>query len=917
MKLTLDYEKYTSIARQAIADGQVLLENRDRTLPIKKGAKVALFGRMQFHYYKSGTGSGGMVNVNRVVGFYEAFKEAEEQGALSIYEPLSDVYRAWEEEHPFIDGVGWGTEPRSQEEMPIDSAVVADAALNAEYAVIFFSRLAGEDSDNTATKGCYYLSDLEEELMQKVRAAFKKVIVVLNVGNIIDMNFVKKFDIDAVLYAWQGGMLGGYGTADVLTGTVNPSGRMTDTLAKSIESYPSNANFGDPDEAIYAEDIFVGYRYFETFAKDEVLYPFGYGLSYTDFSMDTDSVVMARDYVSVSVHVTNVGFVPGREVVQVYICPPEGRLSKSARTLAAFAKTQQLSPAGSQIVHIDVPFKNFSSFDESNACGLGTGFVLEAGRYAVCVGENVRDAREVGGFEIAENTLVEALENALGPVKGFKRMANRGGELVYEEVLPRTDSQAMRRLNELPEELAQTEDKGYKLIDVKDGRVTMKNFVAQLSDEELCTIIRGEGMSSKQVTAGTAAAFGGVVPSLRDKGIPIGCMDDGPSGMRLDSGMKAFSLPCGTLLACTFDTELNEQLFDCLGVEMVRNKVDVLLGPGMNIHRHPLNGRNFEYFSEDPVLTGMIGSAQLRGLRANGVTGTIKHFIGNNQETNRRYVDSVISERALREIYLRGFEMAVKEGADSVMTTYGRVNGLWTAGSYDLCTTILRKQWGFKGIVMTDWWAYVTGPNIPGADNDFAQMIRSQNDLYCVVPTGEPDGVDNAYSSLKDGTLTRGELQRTAMNICHFFLDKDILNRLRGEGAEVEVLNADAGYDDEVPEVEYISTDENDRCVIDFTSLDCAKGSRYYFGLTITKMGPYRVTLEGCGDKGKELAQLPVMLFCNSTPVSCFTYRGDGQWTTREGELYGYTSNNILYMYFTLGGLKLGRMTIEPKENNP
>lgn len=921
MKYTLDYEKYTETARKAVSDGQVLLENRYNVLPIPKGETVALLGRMQFHYYKSGTGSGGMVNVNRVIGIYDALKEIEnDTGVIKVYEPLCDIYREWEKTNPVVEGVGWGMEPNSQAEMPLSDEVLEEAAPHCYCAVCVIARIAGEDADNKYTKGCYLLTDEEMDMLKKARRYFERVVVVINSGNAIDMRFVKETEVDAVLYAWQGGMIGGLGTADALTGAVNPSGKLTDTLAYSLEDYPSYANFGDSRIAKYEEDVYVGYRYFETFAKDKVLYPFGYGLSYTDFNIETDSVCLAKDYLTVDINVTNVGMVSGREVVQVYVEAPQGLLGKPSRVLAGFVKTPMLQPGCSKSMNVDMPFRNFASFDETGACGLGTGFVLEQGSYGVCVGSDVRSARHVGNFIIEENVMVEKLQNALGPVEPLRRMKPSFDEegritLTYEDAPLRADTQKERRDANIPKEIPMTGDLGYKLSDVLNKKVTMEEFIGQLDKEELSIIVRGEGMSSKQVTPGTAAAFGGIVPSLKEKGIPVGCMDDGPSGMRLDSGIKAFSLPNGTCLACTFDPELNEELFEFLGVEMLKNKVDVLLGPGMNIHRHPLNGRNFEYFSEDPLVTGLMGAAQLRGLKKSNVTGTIKHFACNNQEDERRFVNPVVSERALREIYLRGFEIAVKNGkADSVMTTYGLINGVWTAGCYDLNTTILRNQWGFKGIVMTDWWAFISEEGSEHSTENFAAMVRAQNDLYCCVPLATADVGDNVLSSLEDGSLSISELQRTAVNVCEFLMNQAIMEREFGEGIDVEVIGATEGFDDVPKEVEYILTgsDGEEDCVtIDLSHLKPTNDYSFYFGVEAKRLGSYKITIEGRGCAGNELAQMAVVMFSNSTPCGSFTYRGDGVWKTDESNVYFFTPRNILKLYFNLGGVEMKSVKFE------
>ena len=918
MKKILDYEKYTALARQTIAEGQVLLENKDNVLPLKKGTNVAVFGRMQLHYYKSGTGSGGMVNVNRIYSILDALYEAEKAGDLKVYEPLVETYRKWEEENPIEEGVGWGNEPWSQKEMILDEATVSDAVSNTDVALVVIARTAGEDIDNKNSKGAYLLSDEEEDMLKKVRAAFDKMVVIFNVGNVIDMTFVSQIKPEAILYAWQGGMIGGLGTVDVLKGAVNPSGRLSDTISYKITDYPSDRNFGDPEKAVYEEDIFIGYRYFETFAKDKVMYPFGYGLSYTDFEIKTSKVTLNNDSISFDAEVINTGALSGREVCQIYVKAPNGSLGKASRVLCAFKKTKDLTPGSSEKLSFNVPFTAFASFDETGKCGLGTGWVLEKGTYEVYAGKNVRDAALADAFTLDDNVLVEGLENAMGPVDPFKRMvavSKDGGNTVtvgYEDVPLRKDTQRSRRDARLPREIPLTGDKGYKLKDVKEGRVSMDDFIAQLDKEELCTLIRGEGMSSKQVTPGTAAAFGGISPSLKAKGIPVGCMDDGPSGMRLDSGMKAFSLPNGTLMACTFNTELVEELYSFLAIEMLKNNVDILLGPGMNIHRHPLNGRNFEYFSEDPFLTGQMGAAQVRGLKSAGVTGSIKHFACNNQETGRLQMDQRVSERALREIYLKGFEIAVKEGgADTVMTTYGQLNGVWTSGCYDLNTTILRGQWGFKGIVMTDWLARISDEDSRGngSKTNFAAMVRAQNDIYCCVPGALEDIGDNARSSLEDGTLTIGELQRTAINVCSFLVDAPVMTRQYLEGIEVEVLGAEEGFDDKGADVEYIKI--NGEGTIDLSNVEFKKGSSYYFGIDLEDLGKYEVTMSGHGLPGNELAQLPAVLYLATMPIIALNMRGDGN-TVSETIVNDFLNKpNVMRIYSALGGIKLDSVTFK------
>lgn len=908
----LDFEKYTAKARQAVAEGQVLLLNQNHVLPLPKGSHVAVFGRMQLHYYKSGTGSGGMVNVNKVTGILEALEESED---VQVYEPLVDVYREWEKDHPFDEGVGWGNEPWSQEEMELNEALVEEAAEKNEYAIVILARTAGEDKDNKMLEGAYCLTSIEEDMLQKVRKSFAKMIVLLNTGNIMDMSFMDQYRPDAVMYVWQGGMIGGLGTVDVLTGKVCPSGRLSDTIAAQMSDYPADPYFGGLEQNLYVEDIYVGYRYFESAAKSKVLYPFGFGLSYTTFSMEAGGFSYAENQVSFVMKVTNTGSVAGKEVVQVYAKAPLGKLGKPARVLIDFKKTKELMPGECETLTFAIPTSVFASYNEVSTAGMPVGWVLEAGEYTIYAGGNVRDAYAVGSFTLDELQIVEECRSALAPTTAFKRMkmtaanehAEAAGvyEVAMEEVPLRVVSPEEKRNAELPESCEMTGDRGIKLADVKAGKATLDEFVAQLTEEELASIVRGEGMGSPKVTAGTAAAFGGVTKSLLEKGIPCGCCDDGPSGMRLDSGMKAFSLPNGTLLACTFNTQLNEELYAFTAVEMIKNRVDILLGPGMNIHRHPLNGRNFEYFSEDPLLTGKMAAAQVRGLKSAGMTGSLKHFCGNNQETRRHTSNSIISERALREIYLRGFEIAVKEAkADAVMTTYGPVNGIWTSSNYDLVTDILRKQWGFEGVAMTDWWAYVCREGDKPAKTDFATMVKAQNDLYMVCPDSEKnEHGDNTVESLHDGSLTLGELQRCAKNICRFMMNTHAFMRMQNEEDTIEILGAEEGFEECVGDLTYYKVDRE--VVIDLSGHEISKGTSIDFALDLEQLGYYKAELTAKSDLG-ELAQIPVTLSFAGTPRGVYTFNGtNGQWVTQTREADLGMKYAIMRLYFPQNGIEV------------
>lgn len=907
---TLDWDKYLKTAAQVVSEGIVMLKNEHQALPLKPHEEIALFGRIQFHYYKSGTGSGGMVNVSKVTNIVDGLQES----GIKLNQELLDVYHKWDNENPFDLGDGWGKEPWSQKEMPLEDSLAARAAKRCQTAIAVIGRTAGEEQDNSLTEGSFLLSSDEKQMLTTVRRHFSKMIVLLNVGNIIDMNELLEIAPDAILYVWQGGMTGGTGTADVLTGKISPCGKLTDTIAKHVEDYPSAPYFGDPVRNFYSEDIYVGYRYFETFAPDKVLYPFGFGLSYTTFQIKTNDIMELSDKWDFIITVTNTGSCSGKEVVQIYCEAPQGKLGKPVRVLCGYEKTNTLSPGESQTVTISVSKTQTASYDDSGISGHAHCFILEEGDYHFYVGTDVRHA--VKTYTCTQNgtLVISSHQQALAPVEAFERikpvLSTDGYELQMEPVPLSEVDETKRRLENLPKEIPFTGDRGIRLCDVRKGTHTMEEFIAQMTNYDLACVIRGEGMNSPRVTAGTASAFGGVSQELEALGVPCGCCDDGPSGMRLDCGTKAFSLPNGTMMACTFNRTLLTELFALTGLEMIANKVDCLLGPGMNIHRHPLNGRNFEYFSEDPYLTGTIASAQLHGLHQSGVTGTIKHFCGNNQETNRHDTNGVISERALREIYLKGFEIAVKEGhADSVMTTYGPINGVWTAGSFDLTTQILRNDWGFTGFTMTDWWANINRRGQAVDKSDFAAMAIAQNDVYMVCAIGAEND-DNILASLENGTLQRSELQRNAANICRFLMNTQAMARLEGTETKIDIINRPADESD-VDESSVKFYELDGYLTINLEDICTDKGTNHSFGLDIKTMGKYRMTLTASSTQS-EVAQIPVTLFSLGTAYGTFTWNGtNGLPVSFETDIPLFSKYTNLRLFFAQGGLKMHSITFE------
>ena len=782
-------EGFAQKSKEAATEGIVLLKNEGGMLPLTQEDKISVFGRPQIEYYRSGTGSGGAVNVEYATNILDGVENSN----LNIDETLVEKYKNWLKDHPFDNGGGgWACEPWFQKDMPIDEAFAKEQAAKTNKALYIIGRTAGEDKDNAIWQGSYILTDEEKENLRNITKAFDNVCIVLNVSNIIDLSWINDEEyngsIKSVIIVWQGGMEGGTAVVDVLSGAETPSGKLADTIAYSIEDYPSTKNFGNEFKNLYEEDIYIGYRYFETFAPDKVQFEFGYGLSYTTFDIETQTVKEKTDSIEVNVKVTNTGDkFAGKEVVQVYYEAPQGELGKPARELIAFAKTKKLAPGESQELTLEFKISDMASYDDSGVTGHKSCYVLEAGEYNIYVGNSVKNLTKINTYNEEELVVVEELQEAMAPTEAInimkpgKKNADGTYEVTYVPVSTQTVDMAKRISDNLPMDMPITGDMGITLQDVRDGKATLEKFVAQLSIEEMAIIIRGEGMSNPRVTRGTASAFGGMSDSLFNYGIPAACCADGPSGLRMEG--KATQLPIGTALSATWNTELVRELYTMEGQELYRNQVDTLLGPGVNIRRNPLNGRNFEYFSEDPFLSGKMSVASTGGIKDGGAWGTIKHFALNGQESHRFKIDAVCSERAIREIYLKSFEMAVKEKTVmSIMTSYNPINGHWAASNYDLCTTILRKEWGYKGFVMTDWWAKMNDVVTGGKESnqDTRDMVRAQNDAYMVVNNNGAEinsNGDNTEAAIIEGRLTVGELQRASMNILRFILVAPVIER--------------------------------------------------------------------------------------------------------------------------------------------
>lgn len=768
------FEPMPDIALKAAEESIVLLKNINNTLPVKADEVISVFGRCQIDYFYVGYGSGGDVNAPYQVNLIKGLKDCN----ANIYSPVLNLYEDWCEKNPVSHGF-WGHWPMCFPEMELEERIVKSAANNSHSAIVVIGRAAGEDRENKLEQGSYYLTDTEIKMLDLVTAHFNKVTVIMNCGNIVDMAWTEKYGdkITALVYAWQCGMESGNALANVLMGKTTPSGKLPCTIARNYEDYSSSANFGGKDYNNYEEDIFVGYRYFETFCRDKVLYPFGFGLSYTDFEIKPVSFERKNDTFYITADVKNVGNVSGKEIVQLYVKAPQGELSKAERSLVAFGKTNELAPDENESIRFEFSLYDISSFDDCSKSSHKYAYVIESGEYTFYLGNSVRTDMKAGSVQL-EDMVIEQLDEVCGIKDSFERMVakEKDGRLIIgkEQLAPSKPYLKDRITNNLPVEIGFKGDKGYKLADVKDGKITLDDFISQLNNDELEALTRGQGMMNSDLgVVGNAGAFGGIIPSLREKGVAPIITTDGPAGIRIKKYTSL--IPCGTALASTWNCGLIELLTTVMGAEMLEHGSDVLLAPGMNIQRNVLCGRNFEYFSEDPVLSGKMGAAYVNGIQTNGVSACPKHFACNNQEVRRTKNDSRVSQRALREIYLKGFEICVKESKPlNIMTSYNKINGVWSHYNYDLVTTVLRKEWGYEGNVMTDWWMQKSAsPEFPSI-KDNAYRVRAQVDVLM------PGGKHNAKKYKSDGTLlatigkvggiTRAELERTARNVLNLIL---------------------------------------------------------------------------------------------------------------------------------------------------
>lgn len=781
-------KEHIALSKEAAKEGMVLLKNEQNVLPLAAGSRVALFGKATFDYVKGGGGSGD-VTVSYVRNLYEGLKL---QSKVSIFEELAKFYQKNVKEQYKAGRVpGMTIEPEIPQELLRKAKGYTDTA------VISICRFSGEGWDrksivNTENKniwaseeemarrsaeifedGDFYLTHAERMLVDTVKQNFAKVIVVMNVGGMVDTTWFHDDDkIQAVLMAWQGGMEGGLAAAELLVGDGNPSGKLSDTFARTLDDYPSTYNFHESEKYVeYTDDIYVGYRYFETIpgAKDKVNYPFGFGLSYTQFKVVLSEALIEKESIICRVSVTNVGTRAGKEVVQGYYSAPQGRLGKPDRVLAAFAKTRQLQPGETQLVTISWSIDSMASYDDyGKVCRAA--YVLEQGIYHFYVGTSIREAKQLEmEYQVKEDRVVKQLTNRMVPTSLPKRMCADG---TYEE-LPTaapidTDANELKpmRVEEMEGFAPQTkarnrwhlwrdnpQQRHHSLAEVVEGTITMDDFMTQMSDEELAGLLGG------QPNTGVANTFG--FGNLPDYGVPNIMTADGPAGLRIqpECGVCTTAWPCATLLACTWNEEVVQRVGAAGGAEVKENNIAVWLTPAVNIHRSPLCGRNFEYYSEDPLLTGKMAAAMVRGIQSNHVGATVKHFALNNKETNRKNSDSRASERAIREIYLKAFEIIVKEANPwAIMSSYNIINGRRASENRELLEDILRGEWGFEGAVTTDWWT----------NGEHYKEVKAGNDIK--MATGFTERLMEAKEK---GALTRKDMEICAKRVLELIMKVD------------------------------------------------------------------------------------------------------------------------------------------------
>ena len=685
------YAAHDAVALRAAIEGMVLLKNEDDMLPLAPDTKLNCFGAAQYIFRNSATGA-GLIHPRWQASFHQAVAE---HSRFSVNETVSALYRNLKDALP------------SREQLLVAKAT-------SDTALLFISRTSGEFLDNKPIKGGYYLTDDEQAMIEAVTGVFDKTVAIINTGYPIDLTWLDRCGVKAAIYTGFAGMCAGYALMELLDGRENPSGHLPDTWARDYWDWPSAKNFpnfceGDevPGEKthgvrlFYEEDIYLGYRYFDTFDQP-VQYPFGHGLSYARFS-DRALVEHADENgIEVSVAVQNDGERSGKAVRMLFVGAPDGRLEKPRRVLTAFEKTASLAPNGTETLTLSADPLTFASYDEANSC-----YILEPGVYTLWLGDSLASVREIGAFTIEQETVLKTVHPVARPVEPFHR-------LTKAEPFVRADSEIvpLEQRFPVPAERKSFEPASFSaggkrrviFSELRHDPALLDAFIAQLSDAELCRLNVSAG-ADWYMPWGKGTAGG--TPKMAKYGLPAIRVSDGNTGLNIVRPNIGFPASC--TVAASFNKELAEEIGRVIGEESRENCIAVNLGPGMNLHRNPLCGRHPEYFSEDPLLAGTMAGFHARGLEAAGTGSTYKHLYCNNAETSRKGSHSIVSERALRELYFRVFEIAFAAQKPScVMTSYNAVNGIYPAESAEILQTLVREEWGFDGLIMTDWCSYDT-----------------------------------------------------------------------------------------------------------------------------------------------------------------------------------------------------------------
>lgn len=731
------YDEHDETALKAAREGMVLLQNKNHVLPLPADTVLNCFGAAQYIFRNTSTGASlinprWQANFHQSVGEHSSFRVNREVAGL--YAPLGDVIP-----------------PR---------AVLERAKEQSNTAIIIISRHSGEFSDNRAVKGGYYLTDDERAMVRAVSEAFAKTVAIINTGYPIEMGWIQEFDIDAVLYTGFAGMGAGYALMELLDGRTNPSGKLPDTWSYDYYDHPAAHNFinlpadhkqvGEKEFGVhlyYEEDIYVGYRYFDTFGK-KAAYGFGHGLSYTDFSIDFGAIRRDGETLTVDAVVTNTGGRPGKEVVQLYVQAPDGKLEKPRRVLAAFKKTKLLAPGEKQTVTLAASSGSYASF-----CEETSSFLLEAGTYHVWGGNSLDSSVQIGSFTLDHEQTLKKVHRINPPVEEFDRITH-ANDAVKEDskIVPleeRIQKPAPRPIF-APQALPAYKGKRIAFEQLKEDPAILDPFVAQMRTDELCRLNVSAGPEWYMPWQSGAA---GKTAVSRKYGLPAVKVSDGNTGLNLKK--RNIGFPSSCTVAASFNKELAYNIGRVIAEESREHGIGLNLGPAMNIHRNILNGRHPEYFSEDPYLAGMMAGHHGRGLEENGCGCTYKHLFCNGSDTSRKASHSIVSERALREIYFKVFEIAVGvQKPSAVMTSYNALNGIYPAENADILQTLLREEWGLDSMIMTDWGTYDTV--------DPVEMVKAGN---CWLTEGGRKYVRILQKAAKEGRLPRAVLEHNARHI--------------------------------------------------------------------------------------------------------------------------------------------------------